>query len=353
MFKTKLKKITQTIKSGLKSINRKKIDVTKIKSFFATAFLFIGSWWHVILILLLAFMALYYPLGGLMINNVNKNTNYEISRSDTSQSATVETMAFLINREVNENMWTPNLPFFFPSYFLDNMPNYQLGIISGLSTVSQALAQRIDNGFSENENEHRLKNAAKLLSYDGKIWMFSPQNSFTPVPSAHSQYRKARKELIKYNQDLSAGHVVFYKAPQDLIFILKKINRDISSSLKKTEAHIREESSSFADFKADNLFYYNQGKMYAYYLIMKALSNDYKELIIEANSYQAWTQSIKSLENGVLLSPLFVRNGELNSIMTPNHLQYIAFYMVKTINTNKKIISLLEKEIPQRNMNAN
>lgn len=346
MLKLNLKDLYSKIKTGWHKINWQKLphfNWQKVSLFAGKICLFITSWWHVLLLSLLVFIFLYYPLGGLIINKVDKTSDYEINNSNLQQSATVEMTSFLINREVNQNLWTPNLPFFFPSYLLDNMPNFQLGMVAGLSTVTNAMANRLDSAISQGTEELHLKNAAKLLKYDGKTWMFSAHSNFSPVPSAHSQYRKARQQLIKFNQNLSSGQTAFYKSPADLAYFLTKINKDLSSSLGKIETQIREASTNFTDSKADDVFYYNQGKLYSYYHLLKALGHDYKEVIVDKNAYQLWTRAIKSAEDGSTLDAFYIRNGELSGITSPNHLQYLAYYIIKTINLNKSIIALLEK----------
>lgn len=160
--------------------------------------LFVSSWWHVILIAFAALVFLYYPIGGLMVSSIDTNTSYEIKEPETNQSATVDMMAFIINREVNEKMWTPNLPFFFPSYFLDNMPAFQLGMFVTLAKFSSGFAERTGNLVMADDLPHHLQEAAVLLKYPGTVWMFSPTNRLLPAPSANTQYRKARKHLIKF-----------------------------------------------------------------------------------------------------------------------------------------------------------
>lgn len=338
-----IKKFMTEILSKIKTFDRTKLKLPAFRAFFRRIFCFIGSWWHVLLLAFVTFIFLYYPLGGWMIHKIDKTTDYEINHNTPEQSAAVEMMSFIINREVNDKMWTPNLPFFFPSYFLDNMPNFQLGMISGVSTVASAMSNRLDSTIAESDDRLHLKNAAQLLKYDGRIWMFSPANHFTPVPSAHSQYRKARKQLIKFNQELSSGHNVFYKSPGDLAYFLTRVNKSLQKSLNTVETQIREESSAFVDFKADNVFYYNQGKLYSFYLLLTALGSDYKEIIVKAGLYQEWTHVIKALENGSKLDAFYIRNGSLDAMTAPNHLNYLAFYILKAINMNKDIIAALEK----------
>ncbi len=288
---------------------------------------FITSWWQLLIIVFAAIIFLYYPIGGWMMNKIDTTTDYEIN-TPPSQSTTVEMMSFLIKREVSDKMWTPNLPFIFPSYVLDNMPNFQLGLMSAVSNVSSSFAAKVDQTIAP-EKELPLKTAAELLKYPGTIWMFSPQNKLTPVPSANTQYKKARKQLVAYNRSLREGGSVFYKSPGDLAYFLQRMSKDLWLSNEKLEAHIREHSSDWVDNRSDDLFYYQQGKIYGYYLLMKALSYDYKDIILANDIYQPWTQMVKALEEAVVLSPAVVRNGEPDSTLAPNHLSSIGYYSLK------------------------
>ena len=194
--------------------------------------------------------------------------------------------------------------------------------------------------------ENPLKEAAMLLQYPGTIWMFSPQNKLTPVPSANSQYRKGRRRLIEYNQFLSEGSRIFYKSPQDLAYFTKITASTLWKNNLNIENHIREYSQSILNNKADDLFYYTQGHAYAYYLIMRGLAQDYKEIIVKNEIYEDWIKAIKYLESASRLNPTIVRNGVLDSSFTPNHLASISYYttraayVIKTISFKLKNLSV-------------
>ena len=302
---------------------------------------FLASWWHIITLALALIIFLYYPLGGFLVNNIDRTTTYEIDESHPEQSSTAEMISFIINREVNEKIWTPNLPFFYPSYFLDNMPNFQLGMFDALSKFSSSFAKRIDKKITTEEEQSDLQAAAELLRYPGTIWMFSAENKLLLAPSANNQYRKARRHLIHYNQDLSSGTETFYKSPTDLAYILNKSRINLAKSTAALDTQIREESSSWFDSKADNVFYYQQGKAYAYFLLFKALGHDYKDIIVEADQYRNWISVIKALEEAASIQPLIVRNGELSSLTAPNHLSYLNMYISKAQTLISQIVQTL------------
>lgn len=327
---------------NIKSLLQEKVNKTNFSFSFDKFLRFLSSWWHFLLAGFVLFVALYYPLGGWFVHHIDKNTEYEIKLADSKQSATVDMASYIINREVNKKLWTANSPFFYPSYFLDNMPSFQLGMMNATSLVINSLQKRIDTPIQNKNENTNLKKAADLLKYDGTVWMFSPQNRFAPVPSANTQYRKARKSLLAYNQALIKDEQFFYKRPEDLAFVLKKINLSLGASIQELDNQIREESAGWIDFKADNLFYYNQGKAYAYFLLLQALAYDYKDILVQYDAYVAWTKSLKALENAVNLDALYIRNAELNGLISANHLLYLAYYMEKAKSLNKNIVLKLQ-----------
>lgn len=307
---------------------------------------FLRSWWQLIALLFAGIVFLYYPVGGMLVEDIDTNTNIEIVQNRPEQSSAVEMMSFIINREVSKKMWTPNLPFFFPSYFLDNMPNFQLGMMSSVSTLAQAMSQRLARPIDDKQEQHLIE-AAKLLQYPGNIWMFSPENRLMPAPSSNSQYKKARKQLIKYSYSLNDGSEVFYRNPGDLAYFMDKLATNLAKGLEKIETQVREYSSNFTDNKADDIFYYTRGQIYADYLLLKALGADYKHIILDHNLYLPWTQMLSALELGAQISPTIVRNGELNSITAPNHLIAIAFYTTRARSLMREISQTLKKRAPR------
>ena len=294
------------------------------------------SWPKAFACVVILLIASYYPLGGMMIEKIDKSTDYEPKIKAEGQSATVETMAYLINREVNEHMWTANLPVFFPSYFLDNMPNYQKGIISALAQTTKAIKGGLECEDDSLLNK-KITDAHGLLKYSGDVWLFAPDNKLKIAPSSASQYRKARKYLRDFNNLLAEEDCLWLKNAQNLQKLLNVIKKDMYKSAGKLENQVAEHSSDFVDTQADDLFYFYQGKIYAYMLVLKAWGIDFKQVLVESGQYQNWTKAILALENGVELSPMMVKNGELNSSVSANHLMFLGYYIVRAENLLNRI----------------
>ncbi len=320
-----------------KILSETRLAASKLIRFFKKQ---ITSWPKLGLSIFFLLFVLYYPLGAFMTDSIDTDTAYE-AQTIEHQSATVSAAAYLIKREINNKIWTPNLPFFFPASVLDNMPAFQEGLMSGIATVMTAMSKRVPI-----RDDSLLAKSAELLNYPPTIWMFSPQNKLLPVPSSNSQYRRARKYLLKYNEALSRSETIFMKRPQDLNYILTKVRKDLLKSSAGLEKHIRENSTALFDNKADELFYHQQGKLYGYYILLKALSADYKKIIVAHDLYQSWIKLLKAFEDASHLSPLIVRNGRLDGSFAPNHLAVIGLY------TDRAVISLIElmqklSELPQ------
>ncbi|USG61195.1 DUF2333 family protein [Sneathiella marina] len=301
--------------------------------------------WKPIALILLFIVVAYYPVGMFMINNIEDDVDFTPSGENVvaGGSKAVDMMAGLIDREINVNRWTANDPFFMPSAALDNMPNYQQGVISALARFSFELTDQIGRTRGSSQTDPDLQEAAGLLQYSGTKWAWDPSISWLPTAASEEQYEKARKSLIKYNQRLAAGNAVFEKRADNLLATLDRIALDIGSSTAAIDQHIDENAGSFIDFKADDLFYDIKGQSYGYYMILKSLAQDYETLIKERELGNAWAQMLSSLKSVIELNPIVVVNAAPDSQFLPNHLAAQGFYVLRARAQLQEISNILLK----------
>ena len=77
----------------------------------ATGSRWIWRWsWRVLLVLLI----LYYPVGALIVQNIDDDPQFAPQGVAPGESRAVAVAADLVNREVDVHTWTPMLPFFTP-----------------------------------------------------------------------------------------------------------------------------------------------------------------------------------------------------------------------------------------------
>ena len=145
---------------------------------------------------LLALLLIYYLGGALWLNQVDDDPDFGLHSSAPQGGAkSVAVAADLIDREINTHRWVANDPWFMPGSLLDNMPNFQMGIIAALSRFALELGDQIARTRGSSQIDPDLDAAAGLLKYPGNIWLFDPQTWFKPTASSESQYRRSMSAL--------------------------------------------------------------------------------------------------------------------------------------------------------------
>jgi len=283
---------------------------------------FSGSW-KIVIGCLGSFMFFYYFLGAALTENIDAVTMYKLPPQKTDKSEMVNAMSFLLNREIDEKMWTPNLPAVFPASILDNMPNFQVGIIKAICDNVSRMRKFMPVTLSQATD---LKTALELLRYPPNVWLMSRKGTFGLAPSSNAQYRKARKELQKFNHD---GN--FAATQQNFTVYLEKLSGSLQKLIQKNEEHIQEHSSDVFDFESDNRFYFSLGYAFSVKQIAEAASLDFKEIILQNDVYTEWTYLLSSLQKIVNFNPYIVRNAELDSQTAPNHLIVQNYFLQRAL----------------------
>lgn len=268
------------------------------------------------------FLLVYYGLGSLFVENMNVTHTYPLPKVSRQKSETIGTLAFLINREIDKKMWTPNLPAAFPAYVLDNMPNFQIGIMTAVRDSAGTMRNFVNK---TPEQQKHIKKAEELLRYSPYIWLTAKKGKVGLAPSANAQYRKARIELLKYNDE----DFILYQA--DFETYLTRLSGALRRLIQKNDSRIIEHSSSLLDTKADDVFYMTRGYAFASWQIALAMGFDFKKLIVQYDVYNEWTYLLSSLQKAAEFKPLYVRNGKLGGIFGANHLLVQNYYLERAL----------------------
>lgn len=286
--------------------------------------------WKIVLTVVPLFLIFYYGLGSKIVENMDVKTEYKFEKSDkVPLFKTADGMTFLIRREVDDKMWTPNLPMIFPAYVLDNMPNFQVGIITAVKDIAGTMRYFKNNTETQSKD---IEEAYKLLSYPPNIWIMSRKGKFNLAPSSNSQYRKAGNELRKFMRD-----GIYKPNADDLRLLLKKISSKLQKLTLDSEEYQQENTAKWFDGEEDNLFYNHKGYAFAMWQISKVLCRDYKDIIVNNDLYEDWVRMSASLQKAAEFSPIIIRNGNPDSVFTPNHLLSQNYYLLRAISAAEKI----------------
>jgi hypothetical protein len=306
----------------------------------------IGATTRRALIAVLILLFLYYPVGMMLVHHVDADPDFAPSGDNaakTGGSQAVAVMAALIDREVNENSWVANDPFFQPGVMLDNMPSYQTGVMSALARFSFEMTDQVGRTRGSSEADPDLQKAAGLLQYPADVWLWNPSVSLAPRASSESQYRSARKALIVYNNRLSTGNATFERRADNLMATIERISSDLGSQSALLDKEVHDHSGDFIDTNADNVFYNTKGKLYGYYMILKGLGEDFAPIIKEKNLTSNWNQMLATFREAAELDPLIVVNGSPDATFQPSHLASQGFYLLRARTQAREVSNVLLK----------
>ncbi|HEX2582123.1 MAG TPA: DUF2333 family protein [Dongiaceae bacterium] len=298
-----------------------------------------GKSWRWVLLAVVVFVLLYYPLGALWAEHIDDSIAVQPEKGG-SQAVGIATA--LIDREINQHSWVSSDPFFLPGYILDNMPNFQQGLMSALARFTLELTDQIGRTRGSSRADPDADQAAGLLKYPANVFLWNTNVSLLPTASSEAQYRAALGALRRYNLRVSQGQAVFERRADNLRGALERIAADLGSSSALLEQRINEHAGDWWDFQADDIFYNVKGRMYAYGLLLRGLGEDYKAIIETKEMRAAWDQTVDSLLRGAAVHPLIVVNGATGAFLTPNHLANLGFFLLRARTQLREITAILQ-----------
>src|SRR5512132_22180 len=288
-------------------------------------------------------LLLYYVVGAAWVHRIDDDPTFAPADVPPGGSRVVAVAAALVEREIDVHPWTANDPFFLPGAVLDNMPNYQQGIIYALSRFGNALTEQLARSRGTSAVDPDADRAAGLLRYPGDIWLFDFDTSLAPTASSESQYRAAYRALRAYNQRVADGTATFERRADNLIDTLERFANDLGSASAVIDQHLRDNAGFPVSFSADDIFYRTKGRLYAYFLLLKALGQDFEQVLNERNLGTVWTQMLQSAQEAAEQQPWVVLNGGNSSQFVPSHLANQGFLLLRLRTQLREVENVLQK----------
>lgn len=280
-------------------------------------------------ILLVLFIGYFGIIGNLMAR-VDANPDFAPTAAPEGGSAAVAMAAALIRRETVDNRWTVNDPVFFPTAFHDNMPNFQNGIVRGVSRFVMALESQIGRTRGSSAIDANLGRAVGLLQYPSDIWMFDFRQSMFPVSPSDQQYRVALEALEAYNTRVAQGGAVFERRADTFALTLQAMAAELGARTAEVDAHLRRDTF-IIDGVTDDIFYFNKGQVYAMYLLLREMGRDFEAVITQQGLTSVFDQAIDSLRTAATQRPWIVLNASGDNSIFANHLYLQGFYIKRAI----------------------
>lgn len=293
------------------------------------------------LVVVVAAVAVYYVGGAFWVHHIDDDPDFGTTLVvPQGASRSVAVAADLIDREVNRTRWVANDPFFLPGYLLDNTPNFEIGLMSAVGRFTIELRDRIARVRGSSAVDPDIESASGRINYPGDVWIF--EWSGNPVqPSSEGQYRRGLSDLRRYNERLAQGTAVFERRNDNLLNTLDRISDDLGGASAALSERADRNATSFLDFGADDLFYNTKGRLYAYYLILRELEQDFAEVLRGRGLEVSWDEMLHSARLAGTLHPWVVTNGPLDSQAVPNHLAAQGFLLLRMRTKLEEIVDIL------------
>lgn len=299
-----------------------------------------GRWAVVVLV---AIPLLYFGGGALYYHKIDANPDYTGPTTAAGESRAVAMVANLITREVDIHRWTPSDPFFMPTALLDNMPNFQRGMVTALARLTVEMRDQLSRTRGSSPVDPDLEKAASLLNYQPNVFIWNPSVSIWPSATSAQQYRGARTALIAFNKRLASGEATFDRRSDNLRALLERMANDIGSTSALIDRQITEHGGDILDFHADDVFYTAKGQLYVYYMVLREVGVDFQNVQRERDLATAWQRLLATFRTAATLQPWIVSNGAPDSQLLPSHLAAQGFYLLRARTQLREMVDILQK----------
>ncbi|MEM6679940.1 MAG: DUF2333 family protein [Pseudomonadota bacterium] len=284
-----------------------------------------------------------YVLGGmLMTESIDDDLAFTPPQAIEGGLASVDMTVALIEREVNDHAWVANEPGFMPGAWLPNMRYYQQGLVYGLSRFAFELADTLGRSRGATAVDPDLDRAAGLLRFPGDVWVFDFEKTWTPVVTSEEQYLSAARALATYNTRIASGQAVFDPRQDNLYAALARFEADVSSKINVLADHVEQTAlGERVSSSSNEVFYNTKGRLYAYAMLLKAMEQDFGQIIEREGLGLVWSRMIQSFENAAAMHPLIVTNSPPGSVFVPNHVTELGFFALRAKTQLRDVMSVL------------
>jgi len=226
-----------------------------------------------------------------------------------------------------------------PSLWLDNMPSWEYGALVQVRDLSRALRKDFSRSQSQSTENVDLARAEPLFNFDHKSWI---------MPSAESEYRRGIESLNRFLNKLKTpeqNEARFYARADSLANWLGDVSTRLGSLSQRLSASVgrerldtdhspNENSASAAEVRVqtpwlqiDNVFYEARGQAWALSHLLRAIEQDFADVLAKKNAAVSLRQIIRELDAAqeTLWSPMVLNGGGYGILA--NHSLVMANYI--------------------------
>lgn len=230
-----------------------------------------------------------------------------------------------------------------PSMWLDNMPNFEFGVLRQARDLARVLRNDYSRSQSQSTEHPQLEIAEPALNYSNDSWIF---------PSTESKLREARDALATYRSELVSiepGDAQFFARADNLrewlVVVelrLGSLSQRLSASVGQTRINTDLAGEPAAAASAapdstlvvktpwtqlDDIFFEARGTAWALLQYMAAAQVDFNGVLSDKNAVVSLQQVMRELEGALdpIRSPIILNGGGYGFFA--NHSLVLASYI--------------------------
>ena len=246
-----------------------------------------------------------------------------------------------------------------PGVYLDNVPNWEFGVLVHVRDLSRALRNDLSRSQSQSAEDADLAEAQGKYFYDNNSWIF---------PESEDEYQDGLTRVRRYAERLAgddAQETQFYARADNLAHWLEEvearlgdISQRLSQSVGKRQLNLDlagEPAASMATdvpadvqmrtswFKIDDVFFEARGQTWALVHLLKAVEHDFGAVLDDKNARVSLRQIIRELEatQEPIWSPMILNGGGFGFVA--NHSLVMASYISRVNAALIDLRNLLDK----------
>ena len=246
-----------------------------------------------------------------------------------------------------------------PGVWLDNMPNFEFGVLEQCRDISRVLRDRFSRSQSQSTEDADLAVAQPALNFSNDSWMF---------PATESKIEEALEALESYRSRISNTQepsAQFYARADNLNdwlsvveLRLGSLSQRLSASVAQTRVNtdLAGEPSATTSTRTpqyvevrtpwlqiDDVFYEARGTAWALLQFLRAIQQDFAGVLEDKNAAISIEQIVLELEGalGRVLSPI-IFNGKGFGFFA-NHSLVLASYLSRAHSAIIDVRDLLEQ----------
>ncbi len=242
-----------------------------------------------------------------------------------------------------------------PSVFLDNIPNWEIGVLQQVRDLARVIRNDYSRSQSQSREDEDVRDAEQAFFIDNNSWIF---------PRSESEYRKAIEGFGRYRDRLADNNDMdaqFFARADNLREWLAQVEKRLGSLTRRlgdsvatnriNEALALDPSAEASNpqpdkvdvrtswFEVDDVFFEARGTAWALVHFFRAAEFDFAHVLEDKNANASVRQIIRELESSLqpLHSPVIL-NGSGYGFFA-NHSLVMANYLARA---NAAVINLRE-----------